>query len=342
MKTPPVLTKVRRILTTPQFDALHAALSDPMLQLLVETDLETGLRWGELTELRVKDFDFASAILTVARAVVELNPKFHPEVKRFLVKDYPKDKEWRRFRVADHLTDKIKDHIATHGLEANDLLFEHHQPGKPRRRVPTELPDPATLGWTTPNDQGRRYRHGTPTAYGAGRCRCQHCRNSVAAYRASRRANGKDDPRKPRPVDTHGHIGRDWFRRNVWTRALKAAGIGFPVTPHGLRHAHASWLLAGEPTCRSSRNDLVTPASPRPRGTCTLSPKPRTPPSTPWRAFGRRDHEQKGVGGTGISANPGSRDCAASTVVHQPNRHSRAPAAASRPKQTQSGVGPAA
>jgi integrase len=245
VKTPPVVAKVRRILTAPQFDALHAALSDPMMQLLVETDLETGLRWGELTELRVKDIDFAGGVLTVARVVVELNPRFHPEGKRFLVKDYPKDKEWRRFRVADHLLDKIKDHIATHSLESDDLLFEHHQPGKPRRRVPTELPDPATLGWTFPNGGGRQYRHGTPTAYGAGRCRCQHCRDSVAAYRAARRAGGMDNPRTPRAVDTDGHIGRDWFRRNVWLPALKAAGVGFPVTPHGLRHAHASWLLAG-------------------------------------------------------------------------------------------------
>jgi hypothetical protein len=31
----------------------------------------------------------------------------------------------------------------------------------------------------------------------------------------------------------------------VWAKALAKAGIGFRVTPHGLRHAHASWLLAG-------------------------------------------------------------------------------------------------
>jgi integrase len=55
----------------------------------------------------------------------------------------------------------------------------------------------------------------------------------------------KDSPRTPRTVDTDGHIGRDWFRRNVWTPALKAAELDFHLTPHGLRHAHASWLLAG-------------------------------------------------------------------------------------------------
>jgi site-specific recombinase XerD len=46
-------------------------------------------------------------------------------------------------------------------------------------------------------------------------------------------------------VDTDGHIGRDWFRKNVWNAALKEAGLGFKITPHDLRHAHASWLLAG-------------------------------------------------------------------------------------------------
>jgi integrase len=232
-------------MTAAQFDALYRALDAPTMQLLVEADLETGLRWGELTELRPADFDFATGVLTVSRVVVELNPKFHPEGGRFLVKDYPKDREWRRFRVADHLADKLKDRVATLGLEPDDLLFAHQPPTDPRRRIPAILPDPTILGWTEPNFAGRRYRHGTPTAYGAGRCRCEHCRNCVAAYRAERRRAGKDQPRRPRTVDTDGHISRDWFRRNIWQKALTAANLGFHITPHGLRHAHASWLLAG-------------------------------------------------------------------------------------------------
>jgi integrase len=59
-------------------------------RLLVETDIESGLRWGELTELRVRDLDFKTGILTVSRAVIQANPEFHPEGKRFLVKDYPR------------------------------------------------------------------------------------------------------------------------------------------------------------------------------------------------------------------------------------------------------------
>src|SRR6202020_1268081 len=60
-----------------------------------------------------------------------------------------------------------------------------------------------------------------------------------------RRANGQDQPRKPRAVDTDGHISRDWFRVNVWQPALKQAGLTFHVRAPDLRHAHAAWLLAG-------------------------------------------------------------------------------------------------
>jgi integrase len=70
VKTPPVAKKPRRIITVEQFDAIYAALPDPLIRLLVETDIESGLRWGELTELRVKDIDFAGGVLTVSRVVV--------------------------------------------------------------------------------------------------------------------------------------------------------------------------------------------------------------------------------------------------------------------------------
>jgi hypothetical protein len=35
------------------------------------------------------------------------------------------------------------------------------------------------------------------------------------------------------------------FRKEVWDKALAKAALGIHITPHGLRHAHASWLLAG-------------------------------------------------------------------------------------------------
>lgn len=246
VKTPAVAKKPKRIVTTEQFDAIYDALSDTTMRLLVETDIESGLRWGELTELRVKDLDLGSGLITVARAVVELKAKNRPEGVRFLVKDYPKDREWRQVKLARHILAKLDRHITDLALGPEDLLFEFRQPVQPHRRtLPDRLPDPATLGLTEPNEKGRQYPHGTPTAYGAGRCRCRHCKDAVAAYRAARRSSGKDQPRSPRTMTTDGHIPGDWFRRSVWAPALKSAGIGIHVTPHGLRHAHASWLLAG-------------------------------------------------------------------------------------------------
>lgn len=246
VKTPPVARKPRKIITAEQFDTLYAALPDTPMRLLVETDIETGLRWGELTELRVKDLDWTARTLTIARVVVRLVPEFHPDGQRFLVKHYPKDREWRRLILPEYLVTKLEAHIADKHLTGEDLLFAHEHELTPKRyKRPETLPDPDTLGRTEPNPQGRTYKHGTTSAYTAGTCRCRYCRDAMAAYRATRRAAGKDAPRPPRLVQTDGHIENGWFTRNIWNPALKKAELGFRITPHSLRHAHASWLAAG-------------------------------------------------------------------------------------------------
>ena len=40
-------------------------------------------------------------------------------------------------------------------------------------------------------------------------------------------------------------ISRNTFRTRVWLPATRASGVDFDVRVHDLRHAHASWLLAG-------------------------------------------------------------------------------------------------
>jgi integrase len=242
VKMPPVPKKPRRIITAAEFDLLYQALPDADARLLVETDIESGLRWGELTELRVRDLDLVTRILTVSRAVVEVPPEEHPSGGRFLVKDYPKDKEYRRLKLSAQITAKIVVHIQARGLGPDDLLFSYQAPDRPAARRGLGVIE--TAGLTDPDASGRRYRHGTLTAYNATRCRCQHCRSAYASYRAARRAAGKDSPCARRTRETDGHIPADWFRRQVWYPARDAAGLA-ALRVHDLRHAHASWLLAG-------------------------------------------------------------------------------------------------
>jgi integrase len=228
--------------TPEQFDRLYLELPTDALQLLVETDIESGLRWGELAELRPKDLNLATGVLTVSRVVVELPRQFHPEGGRFLVKNYPKDQEHRQLKLSPQIVRKIAADIDQHDIADGDLLFA--MPAVPQRalRVPA---DPATLGLTTPNAAGRRYRHGTLSGYSAGTCRCEHCKGAYASYRAQHRASGHDKPRGRRTMETDGHIPRWWFRTHIWLPAVDAAGLPGLIKVHGLRHAHASWLLAG-------------------------------------------------------------------------------------------------
>jgi integrase len=241
VRTPPVARRPRRIITPEQFALIHAAIPSDELRLLVETDIETGLRWGELTELRAKDFDSSASTLLISRVVVEVTPTFAPNGQRFLVKHYPKDEEWRSLDLTSHIADLLAHHVEH--LHPNELLFRAPQPSSPMQRPQRQPTDPEALGMTVPNARGRTYRHGTLSGYSAGRCKCEHCRGAYARYRAKRRAAGADQPREPRRLTTDGHIPRSWFRHQVWRPALAAAGIDFTVRVHDLRHAHASWLL---------------------------------------------------------------------------------------------------
>ncbi|WP_112139152.1 tyrosine-type recombinase/integrase [Glycomyces dulcitolivorans] len=241
IKTEKVPKKALKIITPEQFDVFYCAINGDMWKLLVEVAIESGLRWGELTELRAKDFDLGQSLITVSRAVVQLNPKFHPEGGRFLVKP-PKDHEQRLVKIRTAVAKKIDAHIQLHGLGPDDLLFWYFPP-EPLQPEPIELPP--GLGRTEPNAKGRTYRHGTTSAYSAGKCRCEHCRKAAAMYRRKRRAGGKDQPRPRRRWDTDGHIPGRWFRDNVIKPALIAAGLPVDIRMHLLRHAHASWLVNG-------------------------------------------------------------------------------------------------
>ncbi|WUV04546.1 tyrosine-type recombinase/integrase [Actinoallomurus sp. NBC_01490] len=237
-----------------EFESIIDALPDEQWRLLAEVAIGGGLRWGELVELRLGDLDVDSGVLTVARTVVELRPRFHPVGGRFLVKEYPKNGEFRRLKLSRSLITWLVAYAEARRLRPGDLLFT--APTGPRRSPSRALSFPGDLGVTAPNAAGRRYRHGTLSGYPMGGCRCGHCRGAYAHYRAVRRAAGKDHPRSGRRLDTDGHIPRDWFRQQIWDPAVMAAGIDRRIRVRDLRHAHASWVLAGGADLQTVRERL--------------------------------------------------------------------------------------
>lgn len=244
VKTDPVPARPLHLITPAELEAFLHALPEGMPRLLVECAIETGMRWGELTELRAKDFDHRTGVLTVARAVVHLTARNQTDGQPFHVKDYPKGRKYRLVRVDRSFADKIAAHIAGHRLVDDALLF-WYEPLAQAVKAPVLGTDRGTFGFTGPDAKGRVYAHGTLIAYTDGRCRCEYCRAAMAKYRAGRRREGKDRPRPPRTVNTDGHIPNRWFTDHYFKPALQKAGLPPGIRMHRLRHAHASWLLAG-------------------------------------------------------------------------------------------------
>jgi site-specific recombinase XerD len=112
---------------------------------------------------------------------MEVSKRHSPTGERYVAKAYPKDNEPRTFAVRQDWLDQVAEHIKTHDLGRDDLLF-------------------ATTARTP--------------------------------------------------------ISRNTFRTRVWQPAVKASGIDFNVRIHDLRHAHASWLLAGGSDLKSVMDRL--------------------------------------------------------------------------------------
>jgi integrase len=166
---PKRVKKTARTLTPGEYEAILTALP-AQHRLMIETAINTGLRWGELIALKPRHLDLATGRLTVEETIVEVSLKNSPTGQRMLTKPYPKDNEPRTLGLPPELVTQLADWIADRRLGPDDLLFAT------RERTP---------------------------------------------------------------------ISRNTFRTRVWLPAVAASGVGFEVRVHDLRHAHASWLLAG-------------------------------------------------------------------------------------------------
>jgi integrase len=170
---PKRVKRQHRTLTPDEYDAILEAIP-AQHRLMIETAINTGLRWGELIALKPRhlhlDPESGAGRLTVEETIVEVSLKNSPTGRRMLTKPYPKDNKPRTLGLPDDLVTQLAAHIADRRLKPDDLLF-------------------AT-------------REGTP-------------------------------------------ISRNTFRTRAWLPAIEKSGVDFDVRVHDLRHAHASWLLAG-------------------------------------------------------------------------------------------------
>jgi integrase len=242
-------------------DLLLAAMPGPVCRLLVWVDVHSGLRWGELTELRGGDVipidpddyddetpdDAELVYLRVQRSVSDVGAR-HADGSRFLIEATPKSGRDRNVGLDPLTSTRVLDHIERFDIGPNDLLFPLALLQAELEPVPQIRPDmvdliPEDLGRTAPNAHGRTYAHGTPSGYNAGGCKCLWCRRAIAQYRAERRRRGLDlKPPHPRGRNTSDHLPRDYFRRHAWLPAVATAGITGKATFHDLRHTHATWL----------------------------------------------------------------------------------------------------
>jgi integrase len=107
---PKVIVRKTRTLTHQEFERLVQALPSHS-RLLVETFIETGMRWGEAIALRPRNVDFLSRMVSVEDTIVETSKKNSPTGERFLVKPYPKNNEPRTFGVRQGWLDEVAAHI---------------------------------------------------------------------------------------------------------------------------------------------------------------------------------------------------------------------------------------
>lgn len=123
---PKVAPRKVRILTPEEFERLLAEIPERFNDL-VRTDIETGLRWGELVALRPRHVDFLRRLLSVEETVVEVSKRNSPTGERMVFKPYPKDDEFRTLRVSQDLLDLLARRIGRMGLGRDDLLFPSTQ-----------------------------------------------------------------------------------------------------------------------------------------------------------------------------------------------------------------------
>jgi integrase len=233
-------------------------------RLLARFLIASGCRYGEATELRVKDFNFQSREVYVRRTVSDVGYKNHSEVQRFLVVPATKNGSKRTVVLSEKLVAEIKTFVKAKALSKEELVFSKQLVEKASKigSPTTSVGKPYTVG-------SRTFQHATAYSYNVGGCRCEACKQAVKEYRSHyRKDKGKgkveslskreslskshsrsDSESHSRSLSrsnskslSESHLPRGKWRA-IWNEAINKSGIGWYPTTHDLRHANATQLL---------------------------------------------------------------------------------------------------
>jgi integrase len=213
----------------------------------------SGLRFGEATELRVKDFNFQSKEVYVRRSVSDVGKELN-NGERFLVIPATKNGHKRTVTLSASLVAEIKAFVIAKALSKEELVFSKNLViDESRINVPSESEG-------KPYMKGNKtFQHSTAYSYNVGGCRCSQCKQAVKEYRSQYRkdkakgkgkslsksqSNSRSNSISESQSNSKRHLPRDRWR-TTWNEAITQSGIGWYPKTHDLRHANATLLLKG-------------------------------------------------------------------------------------------------
>ena len=228
---------IQNVLEPEEFKEILSNLQTQGAKLLAQFLAVSGCRFGEATEMRVKDFNFKSGEVYVQRRVSDLGAS---HTSRFMVIDATKSGHKRSLIISKALLLEIQGYVTAKALRKDDLLFS--------RLLVDERTKIKTSRGTKPSrpfeKDGKKFQHGTLYAYTHGRCRCEACLESVRKHRQKAKPYQKPKPyqKQQRFIDQTSHLPRDVWR-TIWNKAIDKSAIGWSPRTHDLRHANATHLL---------------------------------------------------------------------------------------------------
>ena len=209
----------------------------------------SGCRFGEATELRVKDFNFNAKEVYVRRSVSDVGKELN-NGERFLVVSATKNGHKRTVTLSGSLIAEIKAFVIAKALSKEELVFSKYlvlEQGK--------LGSPCESKGKPYTKGSRTFQHATAYSYNVGGCRCNQCKQAVKEYRSQYRkekgkveslsksqSNSRSNSRSQSNSKSESHLPRDRWR-DTWNDAITKSGIGWYPKTHDLRHANATLLL---------------------------------------------------------------------------------------------------